>query len=214
MKSLIIIFAGGAGIEAAWVARRMGGWTIEGFADDAAALRGTTICDTPVLGTVQGVLDKYQGSAPYFHCASGDNRLRARLAGLFEARGFRPATLIDPSAIVATTARIGAGCYLAPQVFVGPEAVLQHHVLVNVAASLGHHCIADDFVQICPGARISGKARLETGAFVGSNGTVAPGIRIGEWSSLGAGSLAARDIPPRVSALGVPARVTAPASTN
>jgi sugar O-acyltransferase (sialic acid O-acetyltransferase NeuD family) len=211
---LIIIGAGGAGLEALFVALRMNSapevqWVFLGWADDARELRGTTVGGFPVLGTPAEIAKSGVHFDTAFFCAIGCNRTRQRIAELFASNGYLPATLIDPTAIIAHSAKIGGGCYIGPQAFVGPGAVLGRHVLVNVGASLGHHCIAGDFVQVCPGGRISGCARLADGAFVGSNGVVAPGVSIAEWATVGAGSLAARDVPAHATALGVPAKILA-----
>jgi len=211
MKNLIIIGAGGAGLEALLVARRMGGWKIEGFADDALSLTGTSVEGVPVLGTLEDVVSNNGGAGVHFYCSLGNNRTRKAKAELFESRGFLPATLIDPSAVVAESAGIGEGAYIGAQVFVGPQAVVKRYVIVNVSASVGHHSVTEDYAQICPGARISGYVKLGEGALVGSNAVVVPGVAIGDWSVLGAASFASRDIAARLSAIGVPARVIAPA---
>lgn len=208
-RKLIIVGAGGAGLEALFVARRMKGWEILGFADDAPALAGKAVGGAPVLGTLAGVASDYAEKEMHVHFALGKNALRMRAVALFEGYRFRPATLIDPSAVVADSSIVGEGDYVAPNVFVGPQARLGRHVLVNVGASIGHHSHLDEFVQICPGACVSGNARLGAGAFIGSNAVVAPGVRVGAWALVGAASLAARDVPDHFSAIGVPARALA-----
>ncbi len=206
-KKLILVGAGGAGLEALLVARRMGNWTPVGFADDAPALAGAIVDGLPVLGTVASVVTDPALRDCHVHFAVGGNALRERWSRLFGGAGFEPATLVDPSSVIAPSASVGAGSYVAPHAFVGPEARVGRHVLVNVGASIGHHSEMGDFGQVCPGGRVSGNARLGVGAFVGSNGVVAPGIQVGEWATVGAASLAARDVPPRFSAIGVPARM-------
>jgi sugar O-acyltransferase (sialic acid O-acetyltransferase NeuD family) len=206
-RKLVIVGAGGAGLEALLVARRMGTWAAHGFADDAPELAGRDIDGVAVLGAVDRVASELSHQGFYAHLAVGRNTVRRKWAALFESRGFLPATLIDPSAVLAASASIGEGSYLAPHVFVGPEAKVGRHVLVNVGASIGHHSVVEDFGQVCPGGCVSGNARLEKGAFIGSNGVVAPGVRIGAWAAVGAASLAARDVPDHFSAVGVPARL-------
>lgn len=193
------------------VARRAvsDGWSVIGFADDAEALRGRSIAGVPVLGSVKNLLSSEEREPRWFHCAIGRNQVRKALAEACEARGLMPATLIDPSAMVAPSAVLGPGTFIASFAFVGPEARVGRHVLVNVGASIGHHSLCGDFTQVCPGARISGHARLAEGAFIGSNGVLAPGVSVGEWATVGAASLAARDVPARATALGVPAKILA-----
>jgi acetyltransferase-like isoleucine patch superfamily enzyme len=48
---------------------------------------------------------------------------------------------------------------------------------------------------------------VETGAFLGANVTVLPGVRIGACSFVAAGSVVTGDVPPRTLVAGVPARV-------
>jgi len=207
LPKLILIGAGGAGLEALLVARRMGTWSLVGFADDSASIAGTAVDGLPVMGTVSSVLAEFAHRGLHMHCAVGDNGVRQEMAEMIASSGYSAATLIDPSATIAPTATIGAGTYVAPHSFVGPEARVGCHVLLNVGCSIGHHSIVGDFSQVCPGGCVSGNARLGNGAFVGSNGVVAPGVQIGEWATLGPASLAARDVPARFSAVGVPARI-------
>lgn len=211
-SKLLILGAGGAGTDALLVAQRMlaAGTAnfagIHGFADDNPALAVTAIDGIPVLVTTAQVMSVFGGGDRLFHCAVGDNRQRQKLALQFEAQGWEAVSLIDPSAIVAATARLGGGTYIGALSFVAPQACLGRHAIVNVSASLGHHSQCGDFVQVCPGGRISGNARLGEGVFVGSNGVVAPGVTVGKWATVGAASLAVRDVAARTLALGVPAR--------
>jgi len=213
MRRLIIVGAGGAGSEALFVAARMTGeWEVVGFCDDAPRLKGAVLEGVPVLDGVEGVIARYGADSLWFHCAVGRNDTRKRIAERLEAAGFRPATLVDPTAVVAPSAVVGAGTYVAPLAFAGPGARIGRHVMINVHASVGHHSAVGDFAQLCPGARLSGGAVMGEGAFIGSNAVTVPLVRVGEWATLGAASLAARDVPPRVTAIGVPAAVRAPAA--
>jgi sugar O-acyltransferase (sialic acid O-acetyltransferase NeuD family) len=217
MKDLIIVGAGGVGIEALWVAEAMNrarpadqpSWRIVGFCDDNPGRCGEEVQGWRVLGTSQQVADQLGGGSAgcHFHCAVGQNKHRRRLAEFFEARGFIPATLIHPSAVVAASAEIGAGSYIGPLTVVPPLAKVGRHVLINTSVSIGHHSVIGDFAQICPGARINGGCRIDTGAFIGSNASVHPGLSIGEGAIVGANSFVVRSVKPHFSMLGVPARI-------
>lgn len=213
MRKLIIVGAGGAGSEALLVATRMAGeWEVIGFCDDGPELRGGALDGVPVLDTIDGVAERFKSQGLWFHCAIGRNASRKRIADRLESAGFVAATLVDPTAVVAGSAVIGAGTYVAPLAFVGPGARVGGHVLINVSASVGHHSMVGGYAQLCPGARLSGGTILGDGAFIGSNAVTVPQVRIGEWATLGAASLAARDVPPHTTAIGVPAVVRAPAA--
>lgn len=211
-RALIIVGAGGSGVEALWVNRRLAAtnvaaYRVIGFADDDPALRGQLVGGQPVLGPIADCLRSYTGRGIHFHCAIGNNKVRMNIAQEFEAAGFLPTSLIDPTAVVAETSVLGLGCYVAPLAVVSPFAQLGRHVLVNTHASIGHHCQLGDFAQVCPGGRVSGNAVIGQGGFLGSNAVVAPGVSIGDWATLGAASFALRTIADGTTAVGTPARV-------
>ena len=213
---LIIIGAGGAGLEALWVARRQTGerggsvgWNVLGFADDKPSLRGVGFDGAEVLGSSTELIARFRGRTVKFHCAIGNNRVRARIAALWEQAGFGAATLVDPTAVIAGSASIGLGCYIAPSAFIGPAARIGEHVLINVGASVGHHVQIGDFGQLSPGARLSGYTVAGAGVLFGSNAVTVPGIQVGEWATVAAASLAVRPVPAGGTALGVPAKILA-----
>ncbi|MGA2052051.1 MAG: acetyltransferase [Opitutales bacterium] len=212
-RPLVIVGAGGFGMEVLWVVSRISaalgpsGWNVIGFVDDKSALQGVRVDGVQVLGKVNEFLERYAGQKLYFHCAIGKNRHRQRLAELFESHGFLPATLIDPLAAVSPHAEIGLGSYIAPQVCVAPLAKVGRHVLINMGSSVGHHCQVDDYAQACPGTRMNGKCVVEKLAFLGSNVTLQPGKRVGEGATVGASSFVLRNVPPYSLVMGVPARL-------
>ncbi|MDI1319240.1 MAG: acetyltransferase, partial [bacterium] len=184
-------------------------WDVLGFADDAPETHGRNMDGVVVLGGVADVLERFHGQSIWFHCGIGRNSVRRKLSEMAESAGFRPATLIDPRAVVAESAEGGPGTYVAPHVFIGPQAKVGRHVLINVGSSVGHHASVGDYAQLCPGARLSGNVSLGASTFVGSNGVLAPGVSMGEGATLAASSFAARDVPAGALALGVPAKMLA-----
>ena len=211
-RPLVIVGAGGLGLEALFVASRMSaepnfpGWNVLGFVDDSDTIQGGWVDGLPVMGSVPDFFERYKGQKLHFHCAVGNNRDRQKLAVLFESHGFMPATLIDPLTAVSPRATIGPGSYIAPHVSVASEAKLGRYVLLNVGSSVGHHCIVEDFAQACPGVRLNGHCVVERLAFLGSNATLQPGKRVGEGATVGANSFVLRNVKPHSLVIGVPAR--------
>ncbi|HTB63228.1 MAG TPA: acetyltransferase [Opitutales bacterium] len=210
-RPLVIVGAGGHGLEVLWVAARMsldpifGSWNIQGFVDDRASLRGNTIEGLPVLGSVQEFLEAYRGRPLYFHCAVGSNIQRQRLSELFEQAGFQPATIVDPMTVVSPRALISPGTYVAPRCYIGPFAQIGRYALINVGASIGHHSVMGNFSQACPGVRVNGHCVVEKLAFLGSNSVIHPGKRVGENATVAAGSFVVRDARANTLVIGVPA---------
>lgn len=215
-KRLLIIGAGGLGAEFAWVASEtniascldIGGfapWEILGYADDDPGKRGQMIHGYVVHGTIQEAFTKFGSKDIGFAVAVGNNKTRERMACVAEGLKWTPQTLVHPSAIVAATAEIGGGSYLAPGTVVCPGARVGRHVIINTHVSIGHDSRLDDFVQICPGARVSGGCRVEKGVFLGSNASLAPRAVVCEEAVVGANSFVLRKVATRTTVLGCPA---------
>jgi len=62
-------------------------------------------------------------------------------------------------------------------------------------------------VRINAGARVSGNVTVGQATMIGAGVAIREGVRVGGYSLIGAGAVVVRDIPDRVVAYGVPARV-------
>ncbi len=223
MHDLIIIGAGGFGAEAAWVARDMtsiparagshiSDWNFVGFADSDDQKCQTLHAGYPVHGTIEQAADVFPGRELWFFCAIGDNAARQRLASAAELLGWKPATVIHPSALVADTASVLAGTYVGPGSIVSNNARIGEHVIINMHVSVGHDVVVGDYCQLSPGSRISGFCHMEDLAFLGSNAVLMPGTQVGRGAVVGACSLARGQIEPHTTVCGVPARIVRVAS--
>jgi len=168
--------------------------------------------DSRILGNfddLQRLLRERDGTPLGYITAVGSNAVRqelvnkvGRLAGTMTA-----ITVQHSSACVGRGVVIGEGTLLGPGSIVTTRTHIGRHCIVNVKASISHDCWIGDFVNLNPGATVCGNVRIGDGAFIGAGATVIDGISIGAWSVIGAGAVVVRDIPERVTAVGVPARV-------
>lgn len=83
--------------------------------------------------------------------------------------------------------------------------------IFNLNVTVGHDVIADDFVNISPGANISGNVHIGTRCWVGTGSAVnqgAPGakLHIGADTMVGAGSVVVRDCDAGAVYVGIPAK--------
>jgi sugar O-acyltransferase (sialic acid O-acetyltransferase NeuD family) len=210
-EKIIIVGFSGLGREVLWAALRAQaltpGWNAEllGYTERAAA-EGPEIDGLPYLGLEgPGLLD-LKPAPTHFICAIGENRLRRKVCAVLEGLGLKPISVIDPSVIIAPGVLVGAGSYIAPGSILSPGSTIGRHALINQHVSIGHDSRLGDFVQACPGTRVSGWAQVGEGGFLGSNSVVAPKVSLGPWAVLGASSFASRDIPGGVTAVGNPAK--------
>jgi sugar O-acyltransferase (sialic acid O-acetyltransferase NeuD family) len=134
--------------------------------------------------------------------------LRREASADARRRGFtRAATLVDPAASVASTAKLGSGCYVGPGAVIGAGAELGEGCLINRMASVAHHVMLGDYASTGPAAVMSGECRIGAGAFVGAGAVVAPRVSVGEGAVVGAGAVVIRDVAAGDVVVGNPARV-------
>jgi sugar O-acyltransferase (sialic acid O-acetyltransferase NeuD family) len=214
---LLIVGAGGFGAIAAWVAESMnaqvthyngsGPWDVIGYADCDTSKRGTQHAGHPVHGNIEEVDRAFKGHALWFFCAIGDNRARAEMVQRALKFGWRPATLVHPSAIIEKTAEIGAGSCIAPAVVISCKARVGAHVVVDAHVSVGHNAVLMDFCEVFSGARINGNCQVGEYALIGCNATLLPGTLVGNRAVVGANSVARGWVEPDTTIFGVPARI-------
>ena len=166
--------------------------------------------------TLEG-LDAEDLRFPFLACAFSPARRRT-LAQLALARGLQPAeAVIDPSAVVARSSRIGEGSFVNTMAVVGAMSMIGEGVLINRSASLGHHCIIDDFVSIGPGVTMVGNTRVGSETVIGAGAVILPNVEIGAGAIVAAGSVVRKPVLAGALVSGNPARpqriLRAPRST-
>jgi sugar O-acyltransferase (sialic acid O-acetyltransferase NeuD family) len=215
-RELLIVGAGGFGAVAACIAESMnaaanhngaGPWEVIGYADCDPAKRGTRHAGRVVHGTIEEAGRAFQGRRLWFFCAIGDNNARAEMAQRALKFGWRPATLVHPSAILDGSAEIGGGSFIGPLVVVSWNTTIGAHVVVDAHVSIGHNAMLMDFSEVFAGARINGNCQLGEYALVGCNGTLLPGTLVGRGAVVGANSLAHGVVAPDTTIVGVPPRI-------
>ena len=127
---------------------------------------------------------------------------------------------IQPSARLCSSVRIVSSGSLA----IGADTFLGHEVLISGGSAsivIGNYCDIAPRVMILSGTheitaagpRTAGAGHskpitIEDGVWIGAGSIILGGVRIGQHSVVGAGSVVVRDIPPYCVALGSPCRVT------
>ena len=202
MNELLIVGAGVHAAETADIVRRINRllptWDLLGYLapDSQLSMVGKELGGLPVLGGWSRLGD-YPGAmlATPFDSLEVKDIPRERLV-----------SIIDPSAWVASTARIGPGCVIYPHCFVGHGAVLEERVFVLASSVINHDDYLGPRVTLCSGVSLAGSAYVEADCYLGQSCTVKQLIRIGRDSLIGMGSVVLRDVPPNSVMAGNPAR--------
>jgi len=187
---------------------RLTGRDIAGFIDDTATdRRGERFAGARVLGGRECLDGLRADGVRSVAIAVGDCAARLRLADVVREQGFELAQAIHPRAVVAADVVLGAGTVVCAGVVVNPGSSIGQCAIVNTSATIDHECVIADGAHVGPGVHLGGRVRVGRGAWIGIGATISDRVAIGAESIVGAGAVVLNDVPPRVVAFGVPARV-------
>jgi sugar O-acyltransferase (sialic acid O-acetyltransferase NeuD family) len=209
-EPLLLIGAGGLAREVAEVVHAIntiqGAWRLVGFIDDDPRLHGRDVDGAPVLGGLE-VLGEHPDARVVVCTASPtDYGSRSRIARRSALPEERFATLVHPTASIATTAVLGAGSVVMAGVVMTAAVTVGRHVVIMPGSVLTHDGRLDDYVTVASGVRLGGGVRVQRGAYLGSGALVREQLDVGEWSLVGMGAVVTRSVPARQTWAGVPAR--------
>lgn len=141
---------------------------------------------------------------------------------LCEAHDVGEGTRIWAFAHVLPGARIGRDCNLCDGVFVENDVVIGDRVTIKSGVQLWDGARIEDDAFVGPNATFANdkfprskiyQTRIPLtcigkGASIGANSTIMPGLKIGRFAMVGAGSVVTGDVPPFAMTMGNPARIT------
>jgi sugar O-acyltransferase (sialic acid O-acetyltransferase NeuD family) len=207
MSRLLIVGAGGFARELwGWVqalAPRQAGWSTVAFLDrDPDALR-----EFPDYGEVVGDPNTYvPRPGDVFVAGIGDGTTRLHVCRELQRRGAQFLQVIHPTAIVGPCVALGVGTILFPHAVVTANVKVGDFVVLNVHSSVGHDAVLKEGCTLSGYCNVTGNATLGSCVFMGTHAAVLPGTRVGDHASVGAGSVAFRNVPEGVTVIGVPAK--------
>lgn len=181
---------------------------IAGIVAPDPALAGTNILGVPVLGG-DDVVNEYPPSEIQLINGLGSVGLpvnRQQIFEKFKGMGYKFATVIHPSAVLASGVVLGEGAQVMAGVVIQPGSHTGINSIINTRASVDHDCTIGDHVHIAPGVTISGGVTVGTCSHVGTGATVIQGISIGNGCLVAAGAVVTKNIADGTMVRGVPAR--------
>ncbi len=194
---LSVIGAGGHGMVVIATALAAG-FDVKRVFDDDGTTWGKMILGVPVEGPIEAVVE----TGGKVVLGIGDNEIRKSLSD-FPVDWVE---VVHPSSVVDRSVRLGAGAVVFAGSVIQPNSIIGEHSIVNTGATVDHDCILEPFVHVAPGVSLSGGVHLEEGAFMGVGSCAMPGVRVGCWTTVGAGAVVHRNVGAGVTVVGIPAK--------
>lgn len=158
-----------------------------------------SVNDTPRMMDRRAIVDLAEFEPPQggrFIAIAFSPQRRGELVQQAQALGLELAeALVDPTAILPRSIRIGDGTFINAGVVIGGATAIGEAVLVNRSASLGHHVLLGDRVSIGPGATLAGNIRVGEDSVIGAGAVIQPDIRIGANVIVSAGAVVRKHVP-------------------
>jgi len=208
MVKMFVYCAGGFGREIIDTVRRINqsrpAWDEICFIDDDPGL-GDEHYGTR-LYSFDSLLEEFELSSCEAVVATGEPVVRKTLYDRLASGGIALATIVDDTALISDTARLGAGVVVTAYCSVSSSAVVGNNVAINTKAIVGHdvqlgeHCVVSSLVNI------GGASSVGDNSYIGMGAQIKEGTAIGSDVIIGMGSVVYNDIPDEMIALGNPAR--------
>jgi len=201
---IVVIGTGGLGRETMEVVKKTKRRNDAlGFLDDNPMTHGMSVNDYPVLGGV----DWLKNNKVEVLCGIGDNHTRRKVTLRALNYGATFTKIVHPNADIGDFVTMGRGTIITSGNTITCNIRIDEHVFINLDCTIGHDCIFEDYVNLSPGAHISGNCYLKEGCHIYTGGVLLPGITIGRWAEVGAGAVVTKDVPDYAVVVGVPAKV-------
>lgn len=208
MNLPVIILGGGGHAEVIINALQCCGADMLGVVDQDPGRAGQYILGLPVIGG-DATVSRYGPDTVYLVNGLGtigDTSNRRRLYESFKAKGYTFASVIHPSAIVASNVFLGEGVQVMAGAVIQPGCEIGDNVIINTRASVDHDCKIGDHTHVAPGVTLSGMITIGKGTHIGTGATVIQGVSIGVNAVIGAGAVVLHDVPDGAHVYGVPAK--------
>ena len=210
VASMVIVGAGGFGREVLEMCKDRNKisktWDILGFIDENRELHGKMINGYPVLGGLDWLREHNNNNLGCV-CAIGTCETRKQVVERLQEIGVNFYNAIHPSVIMSEFVQLGRDVIICAGSILTVNIKIGDHVHIDTNCTIAHDAVIGDYCRLNPGVTINGNDHLGEGVYVGTGATFIQEVSVGSWSTIGAGTVVIEDIPEKVVAVGVPAKV-------
>ncbi len=196
MKDIIIYGSGGLAKETVELIEDINKikpeWNIVGYIDDTNNEANKTVNGYKILGS-QDIL-KNADINTYIIIAISDPLAKEQIHNSIKKYNMKYATLIHPSAKIASNAIIGEDCIISIDCIVSANVSIGNHVFMNMRTIVGHDSLIKDFSSCLVSCIIAGNVTINKGALLGSGCIIMEKKEIGSMAKISMGSMVNFDV--------------------
>lgn len=209
IKNLVIYGSGGFGREVLELIKDINNaenkkWNILGFLNDSPDMHGVIVNEYPILGGVEW-LEKFKDPISVV-IAIGNSNNRKLISRKINMSNIEFPNIIHPSVKISGFIKLGKGNVICAGNILTTDIRIADFVILNLACTVGHDVIINNYSTILPGSNISGNVIIEECVELGTKCCVIPNVRINENTLVGAGATVIKDLPAHCTAVGSPAK--------
>lgn len=208
MKKIAIIGAGGFGREVKMLIDQINlienKYIFIGFYDDGLP-KGEIINGFPILGSISDLNQVKDDLCVAI--ALGMPIIKKKVVEQIINPKIIFKTLIHPSVIVGNDeVSIGKGSIICAGNIITCNIKINNFVIINLACTIGHDTVIEDYVSIMPGVNVSGEVNLCECVYIGTGAKIINQVEIGKNAIIGSGAVVSKSIPENCTAVGIPAK--------
>lgn len=196
MNDIVILGGGGHAFSIADSIIRMKEYNIVGYTD-LKEDSSHTFSIMKYLGTDEILQELFLQGVIYAAVGIGflgGNTLRDKLYDTLKKIGFKLPVIIDPSASVSSTSKLGEGTFVGKNAIVNVCSQVEKMCIINSNATVDHDCEIGAFSHVSVGANICGNVKVGHHTMIGAGSTIIQGLHVGNNAIVGAGSSVINDV--------------------
>ena len=116
------------------------------------------------------------------------NNIRAEKFSICKEWGYKSPNLIHPTAVVEKNVSMGEGNIVLENAVLAPGSILGNSNIIWNATNVSHEANIGNFNYFSVGTILGGKSNIGSNCFFGLNSTVRGGLRIEDYTLVGAGA--------------------------
>ncbi|MEH6639986.1 MAG: acetyltransferase [Porticoccaceae bacterium] len=179
---------------------------VGGFLDNEKKLHGKYFHGYPILGGSNKVKELKSNNVRFVNLITRDSILRYKTTQDIINFGGLLGNFIHPSVDLALV-ELGLGNYFQEGVIIQAGVKIKNNCSIHMGSLIGHETLISSDTFIAHAVSISGCCDIGQGCFIGTNATILPRIKIGNWVSVGAGTVVNKDVPDYSVIVGNPGRI-------